>query len=141
METLNEKQQEILSLAKYGKWVKYQVKLAKIDYTEEDLICILKHIRYIKNNTEPTYIQRFVDDIHANVFNKFGFPIIINKKVQKEFNHLQPFKANFKDIWNGYHIAEKELKFRLACKLKLPIFQNGNLYVKTNKHIKDLVNN
>jgi len=138
METLNTKQQEILKLAQFGKWVKYQIQLNQIAYTSEDLIAILKHISEMENDRGACFI--FTTDYkHVNVYNISGFAIYLNINKYEEFKHLPFFdKNNGKDI-TTYHTAKKELKIRLAQMLRLPIFGNGNLYKKTKLEINKLV--
>lgn len=138
MKTLNEKQQEILKLAKFGKWVKYQIQLSQINYTVEDLVCILKYISGIENDKQASYIWT-TDYKHVNVYNKSGFAIYLNINKYEEFKHLPFFdKNNGKDIIT-YYVAKKELKTRLAQMLRLPIFNNGNFYKKTKLEISKLL--
>lgn len=138
MEKLNAKQQEILKLAKFGKWVKYQIQLNQITYTVNDLVCILKHISEIENDKKASYIWT-TDYKHINVYNKSGFAIFLNQNKYEDYKHLPFFdKNNGKDI-TYYHYAKKELKTRLAEMLRLPIFKNGNFYKKTKIEINKII--
>lgn len=138
METLNNKQQEILKLANFGKMVRHQIQLNQIAYTSEDLIAILKHINFMEKNKEATAI--FTTDYkHVNVYNKFGFAICLNINKYEDYKHLPFFDKNKgKDI-TTFHSAKKELKLRLAQMLRLPVFNNGNFYKKTKVEINKLI--
>ncbi len=123
-----------LDLAFVGDRVKFYTEINKLD--SDGVLNEIKKIQDFKKSKDPVFYKWSNSGKSVTLFNIAGQAIESVKDLSGYENLRQIYSET--EVSRKISILLDKMKYNLAVKLELPVFNNGNLYAETKKELSKL---